>query len=366
MFISLKYLLAASCILLSTGCAYDPYNKPATPPAYYIGTPSFSADNKRLLFSLCERNRLCTLATYDLQRRTLHPFKNTSGQDWIQPRYSPDNTQIVFISEDRDGKNSQITIMNANGDGLRKITDTIHKKSQPSFSPNGQDIIFLLHRNRKTFTGQTFKTFDVFKVNIAMATLNQLTNYQFYRALNPFYLPDGERFVFTGIGPLALNSKETEEFRKKYKSNTIFVMSENSKNDFRPAFTNGEYSSTATISNNGYILFISRTNKMDKIVAGIYNYDLFIRKNDINTRLTSLNSFIGDASISQDGTRVVFQSDPKRERKPDLYVMNSDGSNLTQILLPLPPGQENLADASVPTLIPTPDKYQSRMANTAP
>jgi Tol biopolymer transport system component len=370
MFILPKHLLAtavaASGILLSTGCAYDPYNKPSTPNAFNIGTPSYSGDNKRLLFTICDRNRLCTLATYDLQQRTLRRLKNTTHQDWLQPRYSPDNTRIVFVSEDRDGKNSQIAMIDAGGDNYSVVTKGEDKKSQPSFSPDGIRIIFLSHKKRTTYSGKTAESIDVFETDIAGKSQKQLTDFGFQLATNPFYMPDGKRFIVAGFGAEKLGVEGLIEYSKQYQMNNIFTMDLHGPNSLQPAFIHGPFSANATVSKNGEILFISETNELDGIVRGILNYDLFIKRDKVITRVTNIFSLIGDASISQDGTKVVFQADNRRSKEREFFIVNSDGSNLKRVPLPLPPEQENLANTSQSTLIPTPDKYQSRMANTAP
>ena len=69
-------------------------------------------------------------------------------------------------------------------------------------------------------------------------------------------------------------------------------------------------------------------------MVGNFNYDIYIRENGKNTRLTKLNSYIKDANVSPDGTRIAFLSDEERNQDFSLWVMNSDGTGLTEIILP--------------------------------
>lgn len=58
--------------------------------------------------------------------------------------YSPDGSKIVFVS-DRDGQSQEeIYIMNSDGSGQTRLTNTPanHTKYDPSFSPDGSKIIF--------------------------------------------------------------------------------------------------------------------------------------------------------------------------------------------------------------------------------
>ena len=64
----------------------------------------------------------------------------TSGVSWdAQPRWSPDGSHIVFVS-DRGG-NENLWIMNADGTGKRQVTTT-GGVGRPSWSPDGSEIIY--------------------------------------------------------------------------------------------------------------------------------------------------------------------------------------------------------------------------------
>lgn len=61
------------------------------------------------------------------------------------PMYSPDGLKIVFIST-HDG-DPEIFVMNANGTGLKKLTDNTAVDAAPSWSPDGSKIIFTSDRS---------------------------------------------------------------------------------------------------------------------------------------------------------------------------------------------------------------------------
>jgi TolB protein len=60
------------------------------------------------------------------------------------PMYSPDGLKIAFIST-HDG-DPEIFVMNANGTGLRKLTDNTAVDAAPSWSPDGGKIVFTSDR----------------------------------------------------------------------------------------------------------------------------------------------------------------------------------------------------------------------------
>ena len=78
------------------------------------------------------------------------------------------------------------------------------------------------------------------------------------------------------------------------------------------------------------ILFVSRTNELDDI-KGQYNYDLFLREEGANKRLTKLGAYMRDSVISMDGSRIVFVISMKREQDYTIWVMNSDGSDMQEV-----------------------------------
>ena len=61
------------------------------------------------------------------------------------PMYSPDGLKLVFIST-HDG-DPEIFIMNADGTGLKKLTDNSAVDAAPSWSPDGGKIVFTSDRS---------------------------------------------------------------------------------------------------------------------------------------------------------------------------------------------------------------------------
>jgi Tol biopolymer transport system component len=61
------------------------------------------------------------------------------------PMYSPDGLKLVFIST-HDG-DPEIFVMNADGTGLKKLTDNSAVDAAPSWSPDGGKIVFTSDRS---------------------------------------------------------------------------------------------------------------------------------------------------------------------------------------------------------------------------
>jgi hypothetical protein len=59
--------------------------------------------------------------------------------------WSPTGSQLVFTSSDRG--RDRLYVVGADGSGLRPITDSVHDRNWPSWSPNGEWIVYQLRRS---------------------------------------------------------------------------------------------------------------------------------------------------------------------------------------------------------------------------
>jgi TolB protein len=65
------------------------------------------------------------------------------------PSWSPDGGKIAFES-DRDGSDSEIYVMNADGSDVTQLTNNNASDGSPSWSPDGERIAFVSDRAFKT------------------------------------------------------------------------------------------------------------------------------------------------------------------------------------------------------------------------
>ena len=65
--------------------------------------------------------------------------------DYADPAWSPDGRKIAFVN-DRDG-NSEVYVMNANGNGQRNLTRNPAFDADPAWSPDGRKIAFVSNRD---------------------------------------------------------------------------------------------------------------------------------------------------------------------------------------------------------------------------
>lgn len=113
------------------------------------------------------------------------------SDDW-NPIWSPDGTQILFTStraSDTETGDTEIFAMDADGSGVRQITDdeAINWVSAEGFSPDGSRILF---------TGNPDGDREIFVMDADGSDVRQLTNNDSYE-INPVWSPDGSRILFT-------------------------------------------------------------------------------------------------------------------------------------------------------------------------
>jgi Tol biopolymer transport system component len=65
--------------------------------------------------------------------------------DDFSPRWSPDGSRLAFVS-DRDG-NEEIYVMNSDGSGQTRLTDSPASDAGPSWSSDGKRITFVSERD---------------------------------------------------------------------------------------------------------------------------------------------------------------------------------------------------------------------------
>ena len=103
----------------------------------------------------------------------------------MYPGVSPDGQRVVFQSN-RTG-NNQIFIMNTDGSGIQQLGNFPNGAETPTFSPDGQQIVFDVYVAENNN--------DVFVMNTDASGLKQLTDSPGYDG-HPHWSFDGERIVF--------------------------------------------------------------------------------------------------------------------------------------------------------------------------
>ena len=215
----------------------------------------------------------------------------------FQPSISPDGTKIAF-SSDRDG-NTEIYTMNADGTNQTRLTNNTTGDGSPTWSPDGAKIAFESKRDGK---------YQIYTMNADGTSQTRLTSNS-ANDNSPAWSPDGTKIAFCsdrdGNNEIyVMNADGTSQTR----------LTNNSATDINPAWS----------PNSSKISFLSTRDGSPQVYV-------MIADGTGQTRLTDTASFNYYSSWSPDGTKLVFQSKRAGGILSQLFTMNSNGSNVTQL-----------------------------------
>jgi uncharacterized repeat protein (TIGR01451 family) len=113
-----------------------------------------------------------------------------TAYDDVAPVWSPDGTKIAFQST-RNGVNSQIYIMNADGSGQVNVSNSSANDIQPAWSPDGTKIAFASDRDQPGFP-------SIYVMNANGTNQTRLTfSGSGFRDEQPAWSPDGMKLAFS-------------------------------------------------------------------------------------------------------------------------------------------------------------------------
>ena len=188
-------------------------------PCAYLGGPAWSPDGnqiafQRVLSAPAPGNEIDRIEVMDVATGATHivaepPVAGAEMAEFVNPRWSPDGTQIVFTvmsyptpPTDENILGSAIAIVNADGseaDAPRILNDRALFYSYPDWSPDGERIVFNTYP-LGSFQDTT-KATNLYTIRPDGTGLTQVTQFgeNDTRATQPTWTPDGQRIIFTQI-----------------------------------------------------------------------------------------------------------------------------------------------------------------------
>jgi Tol biopolymer transport system component len=106
--------------------------------------PAWSPDGTQIAFSSTRGGSLPQLFVMDGDGGNVRQLTEREGE---YPSWSPDGSQLVFMSQEPAGANNyEIYVINSDGSGARRLTDSPGSDGWPVWSPDGRLIAFSSER----------------------------------------------------------------------------------------------------------------------------------------------------------------------------------------------------------------------------
>jgi TolB protein len=137
------------------------------------------------------------------------------------PAYSRDGRKIAFVraveSAESPGRvlGSRIYVMNAEGTGVKPVTDGEFFDSSPSFSPDGRRIVFERRRGERVSS--------IFSVDLDGGEERQLTRGA-YRDQDPVFAPNGRWIAFVSNRDKDARSDQSDIFSMRSNGSRVRVL----------------------------------------------------------------------------------------------------------------------------------------------
>ncbi len=176
-------------------------------------TGSWSADGRRFAIAVKSGDQ-DNLVILDVPRDRVVGRYRLGLNAILNPTWSPDGSKIAFTGS--DGGISDLFVVDADGQNLRRLTDDRFADLTPSWSPDGHSIAFATDRGPATDFGVLrFGNMRIALYHLDTDSIEVLPSMDAGKNVNPVWAPDSRSLIFlsdrSGINDLFLFDLATRD-----------------------------------------------------------------------------------------------------------------------------------------------------------
>lgn len=315
-------------------CNLDMREAYLAPSHLVIGQPAVSPDGSLIAFSFRHPSYegRSILGLYRVRENRLELPPQPERLWWSSPSFSPDGKSLALRSyceaECNEGElGDQVGVLDLTSGQFRRLTsDTYYVRNTVVFAPSGQRILYT-SRIRSASPPPGPHVVGGNYVALRQVSVDTMEDEAFFplppsrtrflHLYQPTYI-SSEQIVFEAISPkmdLDLHGRVTSMSRERFPQ--IFY-SYREGGSVSPLFdkANWRTASLGDLATEALFAFVARVDCR----RSSFCYDLHLVQNREISRLTHLESYMAEPSVSADGSTVVFLEDESRHTDWEIWL----------------------------------------------
>lgn len=272
---------------------------------YFGSWPSIAPSGQRIVFGSPTRVGAGDIVTADLDGANRKQLTSTPFYEG-QPSFSPDGQMIVFVSE-KEGV-PKVYLMDADGKNVRPVTSGTFPDMSPVFAPDGSKILFTRHLSQNP---DDLLANEIFSIDISGGNEKRLTKNRL--ADTPVLVSGDGNTLYYASGAMSMDLMKMD--LGSGKSQVVLP--------FKLGW------SCAISADEKWVAFEDDSEEP-------FEYEVHICQIDgkKKQRLTNFRGYMGEVSFGPNGKELIFVVEAKGAKtagRGDIHIISTDGKNLRKV-----------------------------------